>query len=115
MEKNNDYATVRLKKYYHSWCLLNGLEENTMSLRPWTRDPKGRRGRMGGVPSYISEKAVEFADLIEGPYDKDDVITGYEYGYMEATKKLNELIALLDSLDVDGLPKLRRSLQRQLK
>jgi hypothetical protein len=45
-------------------------------------DPVGRRGRQGGVPMWISEKAEAYQKKIEPPYDADDIISAYECGMM---------------------------------
>lgn len=47
---------------------------------------KGRRGRLGGVPEYISRLAEEFQREMEPPYDSDDIITSFECGYLKAIK-----------------------------
>lgn len=50
-------------------------------------DPVGRRGRMGMVPRWISEKAEEYQKQMEPPYDSDDIISAYESGAMWNDKR----------------------------
>lgn len=50
-------------------------------------DPVGRRGRQGGVPMWISEKAEEYQRQMEPPYDSDDIISAYESGAMWNDKR----------------------------
>ena len=42
----------------------------------------GARGRLGGIPEDVSEKAEKFADKMEPPYDKDDICSAFEKGAM---------------------------------
>ena len=50
-------------------------------------DPVGRRGRLGGVPTDITERAEAFQKKMEPPYDKDDIISAYEMGAMDERNK----------------------------
>lgn len=54
----------------------------------------GRRGRQGGIPAGVSKMAEEYQSKLGQPYDydKDDIISAYESGFMAA-------LALLDMTD----------------
>lgn len=48
----------------------------------------GRRGRQGGIPREVSRIAEEYQRNIQPPYDKDDIISAFENGFMKSQGKI---------------------------
>lgn len=59
----------------------------------------GPRGRQGGIPENISRMAEEYQKSIKPPYDKDDIISAFECGYMKA-QSLSPLTTNKQNLEI---------------
>lgn len=78
----NDF--FRLDKYLKSWRFLKGFEKDTNMMRcAFPGCPRGKRGRLGGVPGYVRAQSDRYVTIIDEPYERDDIASAYEQGFME--------------------------------
>ena len=55
---------------------------------------QGRRGRDGNVRPDIARRAEAFRETMEPPYDRDDIATAYERGFIDCLKYIKNLLDL---------------------
>lgn len=88
-DRETDFAMEIIEKE-HRQPTFNDAINYGMRLqkeqKPAEHSAKGRRGRMGGIPECVRRKAEAFRNIMEPPYDADDICTAYEAGALESAK-----------------------------
>ena len=106
---HSDDLDVEIEKYFHNMELRGDtpgvpdeyIDDTTVDkiarhFVTWEKNREenyhlscGARGRQGGVPEEIFEKANEYVKTVEPPYDKDDICSAYETGSMDQRKDIH--------------------------